>query len=380
MNRLFLYGILFFISSVLIMGCGSAVKQQSVMDTPENQHAEGMRALKEGNLDAAEMAFNRAKGLNGKFAPAYEGLALVALEKKLFDAAVDNIEQAKFLDDKIPSYFVTSGKINAVQGKFKKAVSEYEQALSLDKNFVPAYLGRGRALVQLNKLEDAKSDFTKCLEIDKNCQEAVTEIEQLSKMEIAVAGEEDDYIKIAKKAAINKADLAALFMKELDLDKLMKPRTPEKKFDTTFQTPENRNELKEAEAAPAEVKVADDIEGNWAKGFIERVVALGIPGLEVYSNHTFLPDQPITKAELSMIIQSVLVALFNDTNLETKFIGNESPFPDVRSDNPSFNSIMVTTTRGLLKANADGSFGLMDNVSGVDALYIMKTLRSEINK
>ena len=49
----------------LMAGCGpKAIKEASVLDTPENHYNQGMRELDRGNLDTAAGEFQRALALN----------------------------------------------------------------------------------------------------------------------------------------------------------------------------------------------------------------------------------------------------------------------------------------------------------------------------
>jgi hypothetical protein len=70
-----------------------------------------------------------------------------------------------------------------------------------------------------------------------------------------------------------------------------------------------------------------------------------------------------------------------DQKVATKFIGSPSPFPDLRSDLPYYNAVMVSTTRGIMETKdmATGEFDSMGSVSGADALLIIRRLGAVIN-
>ena len=50
-----------------------------------------------------------------------------------------------------------------------------------------------------------------------------------------------------------------------------------------------------------------------------------------------------------MVIEDILIKVTGDNALATRFIGNASPFPDLRSDLPYFNAVMVVTSRGIME-------------------------------
>jgi hypothetical protein len=81
-----------------------------------------------------------------------------------------------------------------------------------------------------------------------------------------------------------------------------------------------------------------------------------------------------------MMIEDILIKVSGDNSLATKFIGSTSPFPDLRSDLPYFNAVMVVTSRGIMQAQdlTSGEFGAMGPVPGVDALLIIRKIKEEL--
>jgi hypothetical protein len=124
-----------------------------------------------------------------------------------------------------------------------------------------------------------------------------------------------------------------------------------------------------------------DIAEHVLRTDIESVMELGIKGLEPYPNHTFKPDEKIARAEYAMMIEDILIKVTGDQKVATKFIGSPSPFPDLRSDLPYYNAVMVSTTRGIMETKdmATGEFDSMGSVSGADALLIIRRLGAVIN-
>ena len=84
-----------------IVGCGpKAIKEASVLDTPENHYNQGMRELDRGNLDNAMGEFQRALALNPNFPEGFAGLGLVWANKGDFKKAYENVDKALDKNDK----------------------------------------------------------------------------------------------------------------------------------------------------------------------------------------------------------------------------------------------------------------------------------------
>ena len=114
----------------------------------------------------------------------------------------------------------------------------------------------------------------------------------------------------------------------------------------------------------------------WAKPWIDEVVALGVPGLELFPDRTFQPEQPLTRANYAMVNQGVLVLLSGDPSLATRYIGEQSRFPDVRGDFYAYNAIALRTERGFMKTDKrTGLFYPDRTVSGAEALVMVRELQ-----
>jgi hypothetical protein len=105
-----------------------------------------------------------------------------------------------------------------------------------------------------------------------------------------------------------------------------------------------------------------------------------VRGLETYSDGLFRPGEFIDRAAYAMMIEDILIKVTGDNALATKFIGQISPFPDLRSDLPYFNAVMVVTSRGIMgvKDFTSGEFAPLGEVPGVDALLIIRKFQEEL--
>jgi len=125
---------------------------------------------------------------------------------------------------------------------------------------------------------------------------------------------------------------------------------------------------------------ATDIADHVLRHDINTVIRIGVRGLEPYPNHTFQPDKQITRGEYAMMIEDILVKATRDEGLDTRFFGSQSPFPDLRSDLPYFNAVMVCTSRNIMTVadKRTGEFQPMGTVSGADALLAIRELKEQL--
>jgi len=98
----------------------------------------------------------------------------------------------------------------------------------------------------------------------------------------------------------------------------------------------------------------------------------------MYPDHTFRPDELMTRAEFALLIQNILIMETHDESLATKYFGEESHFPDVNSSHPAYNAIVLCVNRGIMKTKMDGSFGMTDYVSGADALLTIRDFQNAL--
>jgi hypothetical protein len=171
---------------------------------------------------------------------------------------------------------------------------------------------------------------------------------------------------------VTRADAAALFLEEMKIDVLYKKRKL-KTFDTSFKDPEKA-------AIKATKMTANDIANVPLRTDIESILKLGVRGLENYPDGNFHPAELVTRAAYAIMLEDILIKVTGDNSLATKFIGSTSPFPDLRTDLPYFNAVMVVTSRGIMEAKdmTSGEFVPLNPVSGVDALLMIRKFKEEL--
>lgn len=373
--------LLAFISFILITG-GCAPKARppvSILDTPAHHVFSGMKLLESGKLLDAEREFILAKELDPKYSPAYMGLGLVSGYKGDFKSAFKTMSRAKRLaetkEEKTSAYVGFMRLYTQQKGKdwLEDAEDNFNKAKLTDKDLPDSYFYMAIAYKEAFKFGDAAGLFKKVLEINKTfIDKANHQLKVVQKIERAMPG-----TLIGKKVAllekVNRVDVAALFIQELKLDKVYGKFRP-KKIDTSFKSPGERS-------SPQEIPVPVDVQDHPLKTDVQIVIGLGIKGLDVFPDGTFAPNEFITRASYAMMIIDIISTITHDPSLATKYIGNVSPFADVRNDVPYFNAVMVCTSRGIIEVKGgirQNVFDPMSSVSGADALLAIRRIKEDL--
>jgi hypothetical protein len=357
---------------------------EAELDTPGHHVKNGHKMLKTGKIDGAFREFNRAKELDPKYSPAYVGLGLVYGIRGEYENGFKQLKIAnKYADGNKQKINVNVGDMRLfIMGRDKinkdwleEVESKFKRSIKIDPEVSAPYFYMGIAYKMSFEFQQAAGQFSKVLDLDKEfVKEADEEYAVIQKIQRAMPGSVVGK-KIALLHKITRADVAALFIEELEIDELFRKRTP-KKFDTAFKDPEKKFVSGEYVKIPP----ASDIENHVLKSDIDAVIAIGIKGLQPYPDHTYKPYKIITRAEFAMMIEDILIKITGDENLATRFIGNESPFPDLRNDLSFFNAAMVCTTRNILEVKdiSTGEFDPQGSVSGAESLLSIRTLKSQL--
>jgi tetratricopeptide (TPR) repeat protein len=367
--------------TVLTFACGpKAIKPVSEMDTPEHHTFMGLKLLDEGKLVEADREFERAILLAPGYSQAHAGSALVKAYKSDYKGALETMKKAwKYAKTGEEKVFVHVGRIRIYtlnrldEDWLKKARGEFDDAVIIDPKSSASYYFMGIAYKTALDFNQAGQMFRQVLDLNKEyVKEADGEWNLTQKIQRAAPGTITGK-KIAILERISRADAAALFIEELKIDTLYKKRTI-KTFDASFKDPEN---AKSGKASPLLPK---DIADHPLRADVEGILRIGVRGLEAYPDGSFHPAEFVDRAAYAMMIEDILIKITGDNSLATKFIGQVSPFPDLRSDLPYFNAIMVVTSRGIMEAKdfTSGEFAPLSPVPGVDALLIIRKFKEEL--
>jgi len=352
---------------VLVFSCGGPQQELqplSVLDTPEGAYNQGMVSYLEGDMDEAWNMFTRSRELaetdKTPYAPAHEGLGLIHLAWNDLDAAEEEMKTSIDIDGSYANARVGLGRIRTAQSRYDEAIKEFDRAIKTKTRsgveqpyaYKHAHLYKGKTLELMNEFDLAEESYKNAIDVDPNFMEAQSNWERLQTLRRASAGQTDVMKRIAASSAITRAELAAILVEQLPLDRIYRHRQ-------------------------AEITTPMDVKSSWARGYCDKVLSCGI--LELYPSGEFLPEEYVARADLAFTMQKILVATFQDPSLETKYVGEmKADYTDLSPQSPFYNAVRLMTSRGIMKGRMDGSFGVGDTVPGSEALEIIGRLRAEL--
>lgn len=378
--------------TISMFGCGpKPEKEKSVLDTPQNNVSRGMVELERDNLTDAVKLFERAKALNPDYAEAYSGLALVAAKKaqqtedskaseKLFEEALDLANKGISKNDKSVDAHIIKGRVLTMQRKgddwVEDAAKAYEKATKINPKSDKAWYYLGLTYKQGFQFGNAADAFRKVIALKgEYAEDANREWEIVQKIERAKPGTKVG-AKVALIPEIDRADLAVLLMEELKLMTLIEKKRP-KVYDNSFQAPDDPTKMEATKVTSMEK--ATDLNNHWAASWVKDILNAQIPGLEPYPDHTFRPDEYITRANYAKVMESIMILVTGDESLATKYIGQPSNFPDVRGSHYAYNAIALMVERGIMNADKiTGEFNLNAHMSGADALLAIRDFQNAL--
>jgi len=366
--------------AVVTTGCGKKIAQPvSVMETPQYHYNQGLKYLDKDQADDAMKEFERAVSLDPKSPLGYIGKGLALGKKGDYKPALENMSKAKGLDKGIEANIgmIRLYGMQRAKGWLADAEDEFKAAQKKEPDSARLHYYMGMTCKVALDFDKAAEKFRKVLDMNKEFTgEANAEWAVIQKIQRAAPGTEIGK-KIALIDKIDRADIAALFDQEMNVEKLFTKRGA-KTYDTSFRAP-TESSTKMTTETTAKIEPASDIADHWLKPSIDLILALQVRGLEAGPNHKFEPDNLITKGEFALMLEDILIKVNGDDKLATKFLGATSPFPDVRNDHYAFNAIMTATSRGYLEADkATGAFRATDPVSGADALLAIREFKNQL--
>ena len=388
-----------FIILGLVVACAKPKpKPVSLEDTPEHHYLQGMELVEEGKIDQAEKRFDRAIYLDRDYARAYAGKALVyairaGMQKDREHAAVDVERALEFLKkakkkakkdtDKF-SVYVTAIRVYTEahpSGWLDEAKEYYGDAMDLDKvdeagliyyqTKAAAPYFMGVAYYRAYAFRSAENMLAKVLSMKPGKWHDKADKLYKKVQKIVRAAAEYTITNVAKKIAvkdrIGRGDVAALLVDELHLDKFFAGRI------------RIRSKEPKVDFIPA------DVIDHMFKKEIMTVLKWHVRGLEPQYDPTtkaylFKPDEPLTRKELALILEDLLIKITGDQSLATKYFGmDHSPFPDVPPTVPWFNAVMNVVSRGLMETDLSGEFRPNDYVDGAELLLAVLKLRNVLH-
>lgn len=357
--------------------------------------------LEAGDIGGASEKFDRAMSLNGGFSPVLVGKALaVAMRaggqgdadyrdtdrEKAFDLLKKARSEAEGPQQRF-IYEVTAMRVY-LQMRPKKWLSEvedhYEDAVDiedLDEAKLPYYSNRDAAsyfmglawyrAYEFRKAEARLAEVVGARAEGKWQPQANALYAKVQRIVRASAGHtlSDVASKIAVKDQVTRADVATLVVTELKVDKLFAGRIPVK----------SDSEARAPEFVPV------DIQNHPFRSEIETAMKWDMRGLVAsYDSGSrswlFRPATDVSRKELALIFEDVLIKMSGDEDMATAMIGTaRSPFPDVPPEVGWFNAVSTVTSRGLMEPDLSGEFRPEDPADGPELLLGVFKLRHVLN-
>ena len=324
--------------------------------------------------------FERARTLDPDFPGHLVGSALVAMAQGDYWRARQDLGKALHRDGRFADAHIALGRVVTAEGLARSYPTEtwYEEALAAYKKAAESEPGNPAVLYHLGlchleagKLEAARTAFGQVLEQGGGpyLGKAQAELERVQLIERAAPGSAWG-MKIARLPRISRAELAVLLLEELRLADLIKQRR------LPHRQPNFTSPSQDTAATGPQVT---DLAGYWARPWIEEILRLGIPGLEVFPDHRFEPQQILDRGNMAVVTQGILVLLTGDQELATRYLGETTRFPDVRSDSYAYNAIALNAERGIITADQlTGLFHPEAPVSGAEAMQIIRQLQAAV--
>lgn len=385
----------------VVAGCAKpAVKCTAPEDNPTHHYVIGMELVEEGRLTDGAAKFERALFCDKKHSLAHGGMAIVMAESaKGVKEAGDRRAEVKIIRNHLMralkhadsrgkefAYYMASMRVSTAlktKGWLSHVEGSYEKAMKLegDGSEFLYYKGRasalyfmGMAYLDAGEFRKAKRLLSDTMDMKRDglwSERAEMGWNRADNILIALRGRTlgDVGRKVAVQSSVGRGDLAALLVYELGMAKLFAGRVGDK----------TKTEMPAAESVPV------DILSHHFKEEVLLMMRWGVRGLEplydiTTKSYLFKPDEWVTRRELAIILEGILVKITGDEEMRTVYIGEaNTPFTDIHVTAPWYNAVRNVTTRNLMKADSSGAFRPNDPVGGAEAILAITVLRQRMN-
>ncbi|WP_456325468.1 S-layer homology domain-containing protein [Desulfonauticus submarinus] len=387
MKGMFLKRMVFFslVGVLLILGaCAQKGRApQGVMDNPEHHFEQGLNYLDQEKFDLAREEFDQALSLDPEYGPALAGkgyLLVIKGDDDGFKLIKKGERKAKGKEEKINSLcleirgYIAFRKLKKLSASklISKAKEVFEKAKLVDSKNPVIYFYMGEAYLYGLDFPNAEKMYAQVKALGKGYEDKADERWQLVQKANRAAPESKLGKEIVLLDKITRADMAGLLIEELNVERFYgKTQKAEKRG---FVAPKGIQ--MSFEDLYKKIRVLD-VDNHPLKNDIYLVIDLGVKGLQPYPDHTFRPNEHVTKVEMALLFEDIIIRATGNERLASEFIGQESTIPDIPSSHYAFNAVMLCTTRGLLTTDLrTGEFHPEEPVSGVDAVLAIKKLKN----
>ena len=368
---------IYLLLSLLALGCARHVEMapQSRLDTADLHYQQGLHALDEGDVRGAQASFERARALDENYPGVAVGTALVANVQGEFFRARKQIEAALHRDRSFVGAYVALAQIAASEGltrgdsphvwleAVRRSMMQASDLAPLDGS-VPFRLGEIE--FQAGEYSAARVALQRSMALDDSpwSDRSKRLLSKLQQIERSTPGSTLGS-KIATSATVTRGELAVLLIEDLHVEQILAAR--------------NRLEGKAPAAQQAIDAEALGIQLTWARPFIERLLPLGLLGMEPLPDGSFAPEAPVTRAQLAMIADGLLQRVAGSSPSSDRYTGEPSRFSDITSDHYAYAAIASVVARGVMTSDPLAmSFRPAAPVDGAEALDVLRQLESAL--
>lgn len=384
-----------FSALLVLAGCGPKQRlSEGLLDTPESHYDQGLRKLDEGNLDEAQGQFQDAIKLDSKYAPAWAGLSLVSAARGAaitdpkakerqhdFKDAQKYLDKAENLGGKDGRVWVAHIRMYLLWKNGDDWINDckkgFDKAVKLDPANDGAYYWMGLACKQVYDFRKSEDLLRRSVDIDGIWSEKAGQaLGLVHKIVEAQPGTRYGY-KIALADSITRADLAVLFIEELNVvQRIQRREEAGGAPDLSFKS-ENPTAYPAQTVSPNAEDITD-VSGHWAESMIRDFVTTGI--FDVMQDHRFYPDSTVTRIEFAGAVQRLMVMVTRDQSLYTKYAGEpQSHIKDMRTDHPYYGAAMLCVERNVMTLDkVSGCFYPQGTINGPDALLFIRDVKNAL--
>jgi tetratricopeptide (TPR) repeat protein len=350
--------------------------------------ADGFLMLARGATAEARTRFQQALAVSPGYATALYGLGFVAEAEGNRIAGLDWYQQAVEADPSLspPSVrlqvlrleraqaLIAEGERAEARGDDAGAVSSYEAALELGPDVLEPYLRI--AAIQRRRDQDEEAIRTLRAARDRigDLRIVLEPLGQTLQRSGAYA-DAYDVFQALENMAPNDPDVSAMVASARELYFTTSLPEPYRELEDKRQIARedlaaliairlpNLGELVEE---PRTGVIIVDIESTWAEDYIREVVEWGV--MQVFQNHAFGPELVIKRQFFAEVAYRVLEVL------DATEGAPRAQLSDVPTEHYFYEQIRVVVGQGILPVGPRGGFGLLEPVSGAEAVAAVQRL------
>ncbi|MEQ9411598.1 MAG: tetratricopeptide repeat protein [Fuerstiella sp.] len=151
---------------------------QILPDDSDALYQGGSAWFRQGNLEQAMAAYQRAADLAPDSAQAHFGLGLVHAELSDWPSAIRHYQKASALKPSFPDIEFNLGRAFELSGDYVSAARQYQLCLELNDRFAPAYNGMGTIAARQGDMPTAVKWFRRALAADPDDPNASMNLQQ----------------------------------------------------------------------------------------------------------------------------------------------------------------------------------------------------------